>query len=66
MRVDSLPERDQIVRRSVDAAWSYLEAVEMIDELRYERHKVAVVSALENISDAVPVHLRTTEPAGVR
>ena len=51
MSVISLPERDEIVRRAVDAAWSYLEAVETIEELRYERKKAAVKAALENISD---------------
>jgi hypothetical protein len=51
LSVISLPERDQIVRRAVDAAWSYLEAVETIDELRYERRKSAVKAALENVTD---------------
>lgn len=51
MSVISLPERDQIVRRAVDAGWSYLEAVETIEDLRYERKKAVVKSALENITD---------------
>ena len=51
MSVISLPERDEIVRRAVDATWSYLEAVETIEELRYERKKAAVKAALENITD---------------
>src|SRR5438552_6028905 len=51
MSVISLPERDQIVRRAVDAAWSYVEAVESMEDLRYERRKAAVKAALENVTD---------------
>jgi hypothetical protein len=51
MSVISLPERGETVRRAVDAVWSYLEAVEDIDQLRYERRKSTVKTALEGITD---------------
>jgi hypothetical protein len=51
MSVISLPERDEAVRRAVDAVWSYLEAVEDIEQLRYERRKSTVKDALEGITD---------------
>lgn len=51
MSVISLPERDETVRRAVDGAWSYLELVEDIEQLRYERKKAAVKAALEGLSD---------------
>ena len=51
MSVISLPERDEVVRRAVDALWSFLEAVESLEELRYERKKSTVKTALEGISD---------------
>lgn len=51
LSVISLPERDAVVRRAVDAAWSYLEAVETLDELKYELKKAKVREALEGITD---------------
>jgi hypothetical protein len=51
MSVISLPERDDAVRRAIDAVWSYVEAVETIDNLKYERKKAAVKAGLEGISD---------------
>ena len=51
MSVISLPDRDDTVRRAIDAVWSYVEAVETIDELKYERKKAAVKAGLEGISD---------------
>ncbi len=51
MSVISLPERDEAIRSAVDAAWSFLEIVEDIDQLRYERRRSAVKAALEGISD---------------
>jgi MrfA Zn-binding domain len=51
MSVISLPERDEVVRRAVDTVWSFLEAVENLEDLRYERKKSAVKTALEGISD---------------
>ncbi|HET9741889.1 MAG TPA: DUF1998 domain-containing protein [Terriglobales bacterium] len=49
--VISLPERDQVVRRAVDAAWTYLEAVETIDQLRYEMKKAVVRDALQGLKE---------------
>ena len=51
MSVISLPDRDDVVRRAVDAVWTFLEVVEDIDQLKYERRKSAVKMALEGISD---------------
>ena len=51
MSVISLPERDEAVRRAVDAVWSYLEAVDSLEILKYERKKAAVKAALEGLSD---------------
>jgi hypothetical protein len=51
MSVISLPERDETVRRAVDAVWTYLEAVEDMEQLRYERRKSTVKAALEGITD---------------
>ena len=51
MSVISLPDRDETVKQAVSAAWEYLEAVESIEELRYERKKAKVKQALEGITD---------------
>src|ERR1039457_5773519 len=51
MSVISLPERDQAVKQAVDAAWSFLDIVEDLDQLRYERRRAPVKAALEGISD---------------
>jgi hypothetical protein len=51
MTVISLPDRDETVKQAVDAAWEYLEAVEDLDQLRYERKKAKVKAALEGIGD---------------
>jgi len=51
MSVISLPDRDETVRRAVDAVWSFLEIVEDLEQLRYERRKASVKAALEGISD---------------
>jgi hypothetical protein len=51
MSVISLPERDETVRRAVDGAWSFLEVVESIEDLRYELKKAKVKEALEGLSD---------------
>ena len=39
------------MRRAIDAVWSYVEAVETIDDLKYERKKSAVKGGLEGVSD---------------
>ncbi len=51
MSVISLPDRDETVKQAISAAWEYLEAVESLDNLRYERRKARVKQALEGISD---------------
>jgi len=51
MSVISLPDRDETVKHAVDAAWEYLETVEDIDQLRYERKKTKVKAALDGITD---------------
>lgn len=49
--VISLPERDETVKQAVDAVWDNLEAVETIDDLKYERKKAKVKPALEGLTD---------------
>jgi len=51
MTVISLPDRDDAVRTAVDAAWEFLEAVEDLGQLQYERRKAKVKAALDGISD---------------
>ena len=51
MSVISLPDRDQAIKQTVDRIWSHLEAVEEIDQLRYERRKAVVKEALDGLSD---------------
>ncbi|MFN6104048.1 MAG: DrmB family protein [Planctomycetaceae bacterium] len=51
MTVISLPDRDDTVRTAVDAAWEFLEAVEDLGQLQYERRKAKVKAALDGISD---------------
>jgi Domain of unknown function (DUF1998) len=51
MSVISLPDRDQAIKQTVDRIWNYLEAVEEIDQLRYERRKAVVKEALDGLSD---------------
>lgn len=51
LTVISLPDRDETVRLAVDAVWEYIEAVENVEELRYERKKAKVKEALAGVSD---------------
>jgi hypothetical protein len=51
MSVISLPDRDAMVRRSVDAVWEFLEIVENLEDLRRERKRAKVKAALEGITD---------------
>jgi hypothetical protein len=51
MSVISLPDRDETVKKAVDTAWEFVEEVEDIDQLRYERKKAKVKAALEGLSD---------------
>lgn len=49
--VISLPERDNAVKEVVDSAWEFLETVEDLEQLRYERKKAKVKVLMEGISD---------------
>ncbi len=51
MSVISLPDRDDTVKEAVGAAWEFLEEVEDLEQLRYERKKAKVKVMLEGISD---------------
>ena len=51
MSVISLPDRDETVKVAVDAAWEFLEEVEDLEQLKYERKKANVKSVLEGVSD---------------
>jgi hypothetical protein len=51
LTVISLPDRDDTVKQAIDAAWENLEAVEDMDQLRYERKKAKVKAALDGITD---------------
>lgn len=51
LSVISLPDRDDRIKQAVDSIWDTLEAVENLDELRYERKKAKVKAALEDLTD---------------
>ena len=51
MSVISLPDRDETVKQAVDKVWEFLEGVEDLELLRYERRKARVNAALEGLSD---------------
>jgi hypothetical protein len=51
MTVISLPDRDNTVKQAIDAAWENLEAVEGLEDLKYERRKAKVKEALDGIND---------------
>jgi hypothetical protein len=51
LTVISLPDRDETVKQAIDAAWEFLETVEDIEQLRYERKKAKVKAALEGVTD---------------
>jgi hypothetical protein len=51
MSVISLPGRNEAVRVAVDTVWEFLSEVEEGDQLRYERRKARVYTALEGLSD---------------
>jgi len=50
LSVISLPDRDESVRKAVDAAWDYLEIVETKEDLEREMRRPKVREALEGIS----------------
>lgn len=51
MSVISLPDRDETVKQAVDKVWEFLEGVESLELLQYERRKARVNAALEGLSD---------------
>lgn len=51
LSVISLPDRDERIKQAVDSIWDTLEAVENIDQLRYERKKAKVKAVLEDLTD---------------
>jgi hypothetical protein len=51
LTVISLPDRDERIKQAVDSIWDTLEAVENMEQLRYERRKAKVRAALEDLSD---------------
>jgi hypothetical protein len=51
LSVISLPDRDERIKQAVDTVWDTLEAVENVEELRYERKKSRVKTALEDLAD---------------
>src|SRR5262249_25004145 len=63
LSVISLPDRDERIKQAVDSIWDTLEAVENLDQLRYERRKAKVKAALEDLTDDEvlgEIKLRTT------
>jgi hypothetical protein len=52
LSVISIPDPDDKLRKAVDSVWGELEVVESLDELKYERRKAKVRSALEGLEDA--------------
>jgi hypothetical protein len=48
--VISLPDRDEAVRKAVDAAWDYLEIVETREDLEPEMGRAKVREALDGVS----------------
>ena len=51
MSVISLPGRDETVSKAVDNVWQFVEEVESVEDVRYERKKARVKTVLEGISD---------------
>ncbi len=52
LSVISLPDRGEALEKAVNQAWSFLECVEDLEQLRYERKKATVKHMLEGFSDA--------------
>ncbi len=50
MSVISLPDRDETVRKAVDAVWDFLEIVENMDDLQRELKRSKVKEALEGVA----------------
>lgn len=52
LTVISLPDRDETVRQAIEAAWEFLEEVQDLEQLKYERRKSKVKAALDGVTDA--------------
>jgi hypothetical protein len=65
MSVISLPDRNETVKQAVDAAWEFLEEVEDLEQLKYERKKAKVRAALEGLSDEETLAEVLTRRSGV-
>jgi Domain of unknown function (DUF1998) len=52
LSVISIPDPDEKLRKTMDSIWGDLEVVETLDELKYERKKAKVKTALEGLEDA--------------
>jgi hypothetical protein len=52
LSVISIPDPDEQLRKAVDSVWDDLQVVETADELKYERRKAKVNTALEGLTDA--------------
>lgn len=67
MTVISLPDRDETVKQAVDAAWEFLEAVDSVEDLQYERRKAKVKAALDGIEDLEALaEIQSRREGGVR
>ncbi len=51
LSVISLPDRDEALAKAVSQAWDNLEAVENVEQLRYERKKAVVKAVLGDFKD---------------
>lgn len=51
MGVISLPDRDEEIAEAVAGIWEFIEEVEDVEQLRYERKKAKVKAALEGFAD---------------
>ncbi len=51
LSVISIPDPDEQLRKAIDSVWDLIETVETPDELKYERKKAKVRSALEDLKD---------------
>jgi hypothetical protein len=47
----SLPDRDETVKKAVEAAWDFLESAESADDVKSERRKAKVKAALDGFTD---------------
>jgi hypothetical protein len=52
MSVISLPDHHEALKHAIDSVWEFLEVVEDINQLAYERRKAKVKATLEEFSDA--------------